>query len=77
MILLEVGNLEWVKEASKAERIWRTTEASKDGQLAGMEKQLEEMRKQLALLSAAIGAASPKQEVEAKRVINSNKARVE
>ena len=76
-ILLEVGELERVKEASKAESIWRTTGASKEGQLMGIEKQLEEVRQQLALLAAAMGAASPKQEAEAKRVINSNKARVE
>ena len=76
-ILLEAGDLERVKEATKAERIWRTTGASKEGQLTGIEKQLEEMKKQLALLAAALGAASPKQEAEAKRVINSNKARIE
>ena len=35
------------------------------------------MRKQFALLAVAIGAASLKQEAEAKRLINSNKARVE
>ena len=44
--------------------------------MAGIEKQLEEMRKQLALVAAAMGAASPKQEEEAKRVINSNEVRV-
>ena len=43
----------------------------------GIEQQLEEVKKQLALLAAAMGAASSKQEVEAKRVINSNKVRVE
>lgn len=35
------------------------------------------MRKQLALVAAAMGAVSPKQEAEAKRVINLNKLRVE
>lgn len=44
--------------------------------MAGIEKQLEKVRKQVALLVVAMEAASPKQEVEAKRVINSNKARV-
>ena len=44
-ILLGAGDLERVKEASKAERIWRTIGASKEGQLAGIEKQLEEIRK--------------------------------
>ena len=76
-ILLEAGDLERAKEASKAERIWRTTVASKEGQLSGIEKQPEQVKRQLALLTAAMGAASPKQEEEAKRVINSNKARVE
>ena len=45
--------------------------------MAGIEKQLEKIKKQLALLAAVMGAASPKQEAEAKRVINSNKARAE
>ena len=76
-ILLEADNLEGVKKVSKAERIWRTMGASKVGQLAGIEKQLEEIKKQLALLAAAMGAALSKQEAEAKRVINSNKVRVE
>ena len=35
------------------------------------------MKKQIDPLAAALGAASPKQEVEAKRVINWNKARLE
>ena len=74
---MEAGDLEWVKEASKAERIWRTTEASKEGQLVGIKKQLDEVKKQLALLAVAMEAASSKQEAEAKRVINSNKARIE
>ena len=76
-ILLEAGDLERAKEASKAEGIRRTTGASKEGQLSGIQKQLEEVKKQLALLAAAMGAASPKQEAEAKRVIKSNKERVE
>ena len=38
-----------------------------------IEKQLEQVRKQLVLLAAAIEAASLKQEAEAKRIINSNK----
>ena len=38
---------------------------SKKRQLAGIEMQLKEVRKQLALLAAAKGAASPKQVVEA------------
>ena len=76
-ILLEADNLEQVKEATKAARIWRITGASKEPQLAGIEKQLELVSKQLALLAAAMGAASPKQEAEAKSVINLNKARVE
>ena len=45
--------------------------------MAGIEKQLVEVKKHLALLAAAMGAASPKHEAETKRVINSNKARVE
>ena len=45
--------------------------------MTGIEKQLEEMRKHVALLAAAMGAVSPKQEPEAERVIGSNKARVE
>ena len=76
-ILLEAGNIERAKEASKAARIWRTTGVSKEGQLAGIKKQLEEVRKQLALLVVAMGTASPKQEAEAKRIINLNKVRVE
>lgn len=52
-ILLEAEDLERGKEISKAERICRTTSASKDGQLAEIEKQLEELRKQLALLAKA------------------------
>ena len=76
-ILLEAGNLEPVKEGSKAERIWRTTGASKEGPLSGIENQLEEVKKQLALLAAAMGATSPKQEAEVQRLINWNKARVE
>lgn len=43
----------------------------------GIEKQLWKVRKQLALLVAAMGAASPKQKAEVKRVINSNKRRME
>lgn len=76
-ILLEAGDLKRVKKASKAERICRTTGASKEGQMAGIERQLEEVRKQLALLATAIVAASLKQKAEAKSVINLNKARVE
>ena len=76
-ILLEVGDLERAKEASEAKRIWRTTGASKEGQLVGIEKQLEKVRKQLALLAVAMEAVSPKQEVEVKSVINLNKTRVE
>ena len=76
-ILLEAGDLVQVKQALKAERIWRTTVASKEGQLAEIEKQPKEVRKQLALLAVAMGTASPKTEAEAKRVISSNKARVE
>ena len=76
-ILLQAGDLERAKEASKRERIWRPTGTSKKGQLAGIKKQLEKVRKQLALLAAAMGVASPKQEAEAKRVINSNKVMVE
>ena len=45
--------------------------------MVGIEKQLEEVRRQLAPLAAAMGTALPKQEVEAKRVINSNEAKVE
>ena len=33
-ILLEAGDLERVKEVSKAERIWRTTGTNKEGQLS-------------------------------------------
>lgn len=76
-ILLDAGDLEWAKEASKGDSIWRMTGATKEGQLAGIEKQLEEVQKQLALLTAAMGAASAKQEAEAKRVINLIKARVD
>lgn len=76
-ILLEAGGLKQVKEGSNAERIWRTIGTSKEGQLAGIEKQLEEVRKQLALVAAVIEAASPKQDAEANRVINSNKVKVE
>ena len=53
------------------------TGVSKEGQLAGIEKQLEEVKKQLALLAAAMRAVLHKQEAETKRVINSNTARVE
>ena len=74
---MKAGDLKRAKEASKAERIWRTTGASKKGQVLGIEKQLEEVNKQLALLAMAMEAASPKQEAAAKRAINSNKARVE
>ena len=45
--------------------------------MAGIEKQLEEVKKQLAFFVASIVAASPQQEAEDKRVINSNKTRVE
>lgn len=74
---MEAGNLERVKEASTVERIGRTTGARKEGQLAGIKRQLEEVRKQLALLPVAMGAALQKQEAEAKRLINLNKTRVE
>ena len=74
---MEAGDLEQVKEASQVERIWRMIGANKEGQLSGIKKQLEEVKRQLALLAAAMGTVSPKQEAEAKRVINSNKARVE
>ena len=57
---MEGVDLEQVKETAKAERIWRTTEASKVGQLAAIEKQVAGVRKQLALLAAAMGAALPK-----------------
>ena len=50
--------------------------AGKECQLAGIEKQLEKVRKKLALLETAIGAVSHKQEVEAQRVSNLNKARI-
>ena len=43
----------------------------------GIKKQLEEVRKQLAFLVAAMEAASLKQEAEAKRVIKLNKVSVE
>lgn len=66
-----------MKFISIAERIWRTIEISKEEQLAGIEKQLEEMKKQLALLAAAMEAVLQKYETEAKKVINYNKARVE
>lgn len=45
--------------------------------MAGIERQLEEVKKQLALLAVSIGEASSKQEAEAKSVINSNTAKVE
>ena len=45
--------------------------------MEGIKKQLQKVRKQLALRAVAMGAASSKQEAEAKKVINSNKARVE
>ena len=61
----------------KSRRIWRTTGTIKEGQLTGIEKQLGERRKQLALLEAPVGVASSKQVAKAKRVINSNKVRVE
>ena len=44
-ILLVARDVARVKEASKAARIWRTTGTNKEGQLTGIEKQLEEMRK--------------------------------
>ena len=44
--------------------------AGKKAQLAEIEKQLEQVRKQLALLAAAMGVASLKQEAEVKRIIN-------
>lgn len=69
--------MERAKEATKAERIWRTMGASKEGQLTSIKKELEEVRKQLMYLAAALGVALPKREAEAKSVINSNKARVE
>lgn len=46
-------------------------------QLAGIKKQLEEIKKQLAYLVVAMGVALLKQETEAKRMINLNKVRVE
>ena len=55
-ILLEVGDRERVKEVSKAEKIWRTIGASKEGQFLGIEKKLKEVTQQLALLAAAMGA---------------------
>ena len=74
---MEAEDLERIKEASKAESMWRTTGAGKEGHLAGIEKQLEEVRKQLALPPTTMGAVSYKQEAEAKSVINLNKTRVE
>ena len=46
---MEAEDLKQVKEVSKAERIYRTTGASKKDQLSGIKKQLEEVKKQLAL----------------------------
>ena len=38
---MEARDFEQVKEALKAERIWRTTGTNKEDQLTGIEKQLE------------------------------------
>ena len=57
-IFLEAGGLKHAEQASKTKRICRTTEATKDKQLTGIGKQLKDVRKQWALLRAAIQAAS-------------------
>ncbi|RPB19245.1 hypothetical protein L211DRAFT_898222 [Terfezia boudieri ATCC MYA-4762] len=49
----------------------------KAGQLAGVEREMAEVKKQLALLVVALGAGTPEQEAEAKRIINARRGRAE
>lgn len=68
-ILLVARDLEVAMEALKAVRIRRTSRTNKEGKIAGIEKQLEQVRKQLTFLAAVIEAVLLREEVEVKRLM--------
>ncbi|RPB18320.1 hypothetical protein L211DRAFT_854230 [Terfezia boudieri ATCC MYA-4762] len=71
------GNMEFIKLVTVAERVWRENKAVKKGQLAGIERELGEVKKQLVLLAVSLGAGTTNQVAQAKRTLNAQKGRVE
>ncbi|RPB27206.1 hypothetical protein L211DRAFT_897096 [Terfezia boudieri ATCC MYA-4762] len=71
------GNMEFIKLVTAAERCWRENKGVKKGQLAGIERELAEVKKQLALLAVSLGAGTTNQVAQAKRTLNAQKGRVE
>lgn len=61
----------------EAERTWRTVTQVKSSQLAGVERELAKVKKQLTLLAVSLGARILEQVAEAKRIINTRRGRVE
>ncbi|RPB22495.1 hypothetical protein L211DRAFT_884786 [Terfezia boudieri ATCC MYA-4762] len=67
-------HIEWIMEA---ERTWRTVSQVKSSQLAGVERELAEVKKQLTLLAVSLVTGTPEQVAEAKRTINTRRGKVE
>ncbi|RPB21375.1 hypothetical protein L211DRAFT_851551 [Terfezia boudieri ATCC MYA-4762] len=71
------GNLQHMEWIMEAERTWRGVSEVKASQIAGVERELVEVKKQLTLLAVSLGAGTPEQVAEAKRTINTRRGRVE
>ncbi|RPB20405.1 hypothetical protein L211DRAFT_870687 [Terfezia boudieri ATCC MYA-4762] len=76
-MVVDKGDPDEIKRTVEEERLWRSASQVKAGQLAAVEQEMAEMRKQLALLAVALGAGTLEQEAEAKRTINARKGRAE
>ncbi|KAF8435246.1 hypothetical protein BGX38DRAFT_1275083 [Terfezia claveryi] len=72
-----IRNLEEIELVIEAKRTWRSVSKVRPGKFARVEKELIEMKKQLALLAVSLGAGIPEQVAEAKRTINARKRRIE
>ncbi|KAF8417693.1 hypothetical protein EV426DRAFT_707421 [Tirmania nivea] len=71
------GKSEIIKRVIDAERLWRATSQVKSGQLAGVKRELTEMKKQLTLSLVSLGVGTTEQETEIKYIINTKKERVD
>ncbi|KAF8428015.1 hypothetical protein BGX38DRAFT_1334691 [Terfezia claveryi] len=71
------GNAEEIELVMEAERTWRSITEVRPGKLMGVERELAEVKKQLAVLAVSLGAVTLEQVAEAKRTINARKGKVE
>ncbi|RPB18350.1 hypothetical protein L211DRAFT_854208, partial [Terfezia boudieri ATCC MYA-4762] len=71
------GKLDNALAVSEAERCWRQVLEVRPGVLRGLERELKEVREQLALLAVAMGAGTVEEQAKVQRTINARKGRVE